>query len=248
MKKIFLFTSLFISILAKSQNAEILFKEKYSKVGLELGLNKMYTKNTPNPASFEWTPTTSFSFGLTYNFYQQKNYNFKVSALYSMFDKNSQFIITDNKGNKWRSAGSDGPYNLFMFPLEAEYYFKIANKTYFSISPGLEVTFNPYGRDEGYSLDAGGIGGGAIVKVETIEYSRNSPWYFGLNLGAAISLSTKPMLIKFNAKYHYQFEDYIYEGMATTTIDGNTSSSKHQLTGNYLGFGISIIPNKKLFK
>ena len=70
MKKVFLFTALLISVLGYSQNAEILFKEKYSKVGLELGLNKMYTKNSPNPASFEWTPSTSFSFGLTYNFYQ----------------------------------------------------------------------------------------------------------------------------------------------------------------------------------
>src|SRR5436190_23971767 len=129
MRKTLLFAAAFFSILGYSQNAEILFKEKYSKIGLELSLNKMYTKNTPNSASFEWTPSTSFSFGLTYNFYQKKNYNFKVSALYSMFDKNSQFIVTDNNGNKMIYTGSDGPYNLFMFPLEAEYYFKIADKT-----------------------------------------------------------------------------------------------------------------------
>lgn len=238
---------LLVSSFGFSQNAEYLFKEKYFKLGLELGSNLMFTENTSNPNLYEWVPFQTLNFGLVYNFYQKNNLNIKIAAIYSSFDLKEQKFYKLNNGNVISIETASGPYSLLIFPLETEYYFKLTDKTYFSLNSGIEFTFNPYGKDEGYSL-SGFSSEGYSSQTSVVEYSREFPIYFGLNLGLSLNLATKPMLLKFNTKYHYQFENYIYEGIATTNINGDTSISKHNVTGNYIGIGLTIIPNKNIFK
>ena len=244
-KKIFL-AIIFICNYSQSQYSEIFFKQKYSKIGLEVGTQNMYVRNSANSANFQWTNSSAVNVGLSYNFYQKKNYNFKVGILFSFFDINEKFIVFDNSGGSIIYQGSTGPYSLFLIPLESEYFIKITEKIYFSITPGIEVAFNHYGSDEGKSISGGGIAGN-ITKIESNEFSRDFPIYFGANFGAAISLETKPMLLKFNVKYHKQFEDFIYRANSTINVNGNNSNASQNLTGDYLGFGISIFPNKNFF-
>lgn len=56
------------------------------------------------------------------------------------------------------------------------------------------------------------------------------------------------MLLKFNAKYHNHFQEYIYEGISTITVNGVSIQAKQNLTGNYFNFGMIIIPTKNWFK
>lgn len=246
MKKIILLFTFLVTITFYSQNAEVLFKENYSKMGLELGNNQLFTKNTPNPALYEWLPSNSFTFGLTYNFYQKENFNFKASLLYASFNQNTQFVVAGNEGTQSVNNSSTGPYSLLMLPLDMEYYFKISDKSYFSLNTGVELTFNPYGSDEGFSGEGSGSNGN-YTSIETYEYSKAFPLFFGFNLGASYNLATKSMLLKFNAKYHNQFQGYIYEGISTITVNGVSSQAKQNLTGDYFGFGVTIIPHKNVF-
>lgn len=132
-------------------------------------------------------------------------------------------------------------------PVDIEYYFKISDKSYFSINTGVELTFNPYGSDEGFSAEGSGSNGNN-TSIETFEYSNAFPLYFGFNVGASYNLATKSMLLKFNAKYHNQFQPYIYEGISTITVNGVSSQAQQNLTGDYFGFGVTLIPNKNWFK
>jgi hypothetical protein len=247
MKQLTVLLALLATSTFYSQNAEVLFKEKYSKVGLELGINKMYTSNTPNPALFEWLPSKTFTLGVSYNFYQKENFNFKLSFLYSSFSQNTQFVTSTTAGYQLINSSSTGPYSLFMLPFETEYIFKISDKYYYSLISGVELTYNPNGSDGGFSEEGSGSGGN-FTSIETVEYARNFPLYIGFNLGASFTIATKPMLLKLNVKYHYQFEEYIYEGISTITVNGVSTQAKQSITGNYFGFGVSILPNKNWFK
>lgn len=229
------------------QNAALLFKEKYFKVGLELGTNVMFTKNTSNPNQYKWTPFQTGNFGLVYNFYQKNDFNFKISALYSAFDLTEKASYRLENGSVLVSETSSGPYALLIFPLETEYYIKLNDRAHLSLNSGVEFTVNPNGKDEGFS-SSGVSSGGFTSQTNVTEYSRDSPLYFGLNAGVSLNLSTKPLLIKLTAKYHYQLENYIYEGIATTDINGNSSVSRHNITGDYIGFGATFIPSKNLLK
>jgi hypothetical protein len=70
--------------------------------------------------------------------------------------------------------------------------------------------------------------------------------YYCFNFGFSVGYALKPMLIKFNVKYNYQFDEYLYPGITRIDRDGLQSASKHQVTGDYLGFGITIIPRKNI--
>ena len=56
------------------------------------------------------------------------------------------------------------------------------------------------------------------------------------------------MLLKFNAKYHNQFQDNIYGSISTITVNGVSSQAKQNLTGDYFRFGVTIIPHKNVFR
>lgn len=248
MKYFYLLLSAVYAQAAHAQHAENLFRGQYARLALEAGSNKLLTTNTYNPSLYQWTASYTGNIGLTWNFRQRGNMNYKISAIYSAFNLresvsynplNPESVVTVNF--------SSGPYTLLLLPLEAEYYAKLTGKTYLSFAAGPEFTVNPLGKDEGRSMVSIGSGTNS-TRTNVTEYARSLPVYLGFNAGVSIGFATRAMLLKLYVKYHYQFEDYIYQGDAVTRLNGATSFSQHRLTGNYAGFGITVVPNKSLFK
>ena len=237
-------------ITCNAQIAEELFKTKYSKIGLEVGSQKMYAKNQTNAAQYTWLTSQSVFFGFNYNFYQRKNLNLKVAITYSLFDQRSEHLVLDGNGTPIAKSGfEDGPYNLFSMPVDAEYFFRIKNNLLLTLNSGIEFTFNPYGRDEGTLMNASGING-FLTEINSTDKAPNFPLDIGANVGISLAIASKPMLIKVNIKYHENFNSYIYQGNSTIIVNGTTVATNNisSLTGDYFGFGISINPNKNFFR
>ena len=242
MSKFFIVAAVVMVNFAQAQIAEQLFMEKYSKVGLEFVSQLMLTTNTANIASFKWEESRSIGAGATYNFYQKKDLNLKAGVFFNMFDINTTVIATDNNNVRQTYAGEEGRYALFSLPIDAEYYFKITTNTLFSVQAGPELTTNNYGYDVARSVRLTNN-----TSVETFSFSKKPPIFFGMNIGASVSFLTKSTLLKVNVKYHRSFSEFMYKGNSTITIDGTDSFATQLLTGSYIGFGISIYPNKDLF-
>ena len=85
-KTLFTITLLTMIITCNAQIAEEIFKTKYSKIGLEVGSQKMFAKNQTNAAQYIWLTSQSVFFGFNYNFYQRKNLNLKAAITYSLFE------------------------------------------------------------------------------------------------------------------------------------------------------------------
>lgn len=247
-----LFTIAFFAIITTSnaQIAEELFKTKYSKIGLEVGSQILFTKNQTNAAQYKWLTSQSVFFGFNYNFYQRKNLNLKVAITYSLFDQSDDYLVLDGSGTALMKAGSEGgPYNLFSMPIDAEYFFRVKSNLLLSVNTGLEFTYNMYGSDEGISRTARGVNG-FITDINSVEKAPDFPLYLGVNAGLSFSIASKPMLLKFNVKYHKNFNSYLYEATSKIEINGISvaNENKSSLTGDYFGLGISINPNKNFFR
>ena len=242
MKKLFIFATVLLFNCGNAQIAEQLFKEEYSKVGLEVITHLMYSNNTKNIAAYKWVPSQSLGIGATYNFYQKKNLNLKVAVFFSMFDLNTTYTATNSINIQQTIFNVHGQYALFSAPIDAEYYFKINSNTLFSVQAGPKITVNHYGLDEGRT-----VSGTNNTSVETIDFSKKFPVFIGVNVGASVSFLSKSALVKLNVKYHRSLSDFIYKGNSTITVNSVDSFSTQLLTGNYLGFGLSIFPHKELF-
>lgn len=231
----------FLPCVAFAQRAEILFDNEYSRLGLIFGPKVLFVSNPEKNIYYEWRPSLAFNAGLSYSFQQNNNLNFRVAAIFTTFGLWSRLYMPTHKN--LGSFGS-GPYSLLNFPLEAEYLFAKAGKKYFSLNAGLEVGINPL--DRGFA-GSGGSGvriGSDSVSVSYNEYAYDSRIMLGVNLGTSVWFAMKSLILRVTPKAHFQFEKYVYRGVAVTQYNSMQIHSRHYLTGDYIGLEISIMPDK----
>jgi hypothetical protein len=249
MKQILTYLLLVSSGAINAQNAEYLFREKYSRLGLDLGYRYMFVTNFGNDNTYYWDPMHTAGFGIQYNFNQNDDVNFRISAHY-VIGKISEKMKT--AGSITRKSGIMNQSQMITFPIEMEFCLKLNNKFYASFSTGPEVMFNTMRRYgftgySDYEVQYDGNTTGYYTGIYP-KYRLPILLYYGYNLGFSFSYALNPILIKFNVKYNYQFDEYLYQGITRIDRDGLQNASKHQVTGDYMGFGITIIPRKKLSK
>jgi hypothetical protein len=247
MKQLLLIGLMLTVSVLNSQHAEHLFREKYSRVGFEFGIQDFFITNHIPSGQYLWASAKTGNFGLGYNFYQNGNLSYKVSALYS-FGNLQDEVLVENLKSYVRKNMSIQYFEWIFLPIEIEYLVKLAEKFYFSPVTGIEIMVNPHGEDRGGSgwyINSTN----SYIEINTVSSAKKYiPVYLGFNFGFSVNYALKPMLIKLNVKYHYQLEDYIYEGITGITDNGNVSFAKHNITGDYFGFGIAIVPNKNFFR
>jgi hypothetical protein len=247
MNKILTFLLLFTAGTTTAQNAEYLFREKYSRLGLDLGYRYMFVTNYGNDNTYYWDPMHSAGFGLQYNFNQNGYVNFRISANYVIGEIREKI---ETQGTVTQKIGIMDMSQMITLPFEMEYYLKLNNKFFTSFSTGPEVMFNTMWRygTIGYSVYEVQIDDNTKGYYTVIWPEDRLPilLYCGFNFGVSIGYTLKPMLIKFNVKYNYQFDQFLYQGITRIETGSLQNASKHQVTGDYLGFGITIIPRKKL--
>ncbi|MFU8845109.1 MAG: hypothetical protein ACNA7V_15005 [Bacteroidales bacterium] len=249
MNKILTFLLLVTAGTITAQNAEYLFRKNYSRLGLDIDYRYMFVTNIGNDNTYYWDPMHSGGFGLQYNFNQNGDVNLRISGHYIVGEIQEKIQTT---GTVTKKSGIMNQSRMITLPFEMEYYLRLNSKFYASFSTGPEVIFNTMRRYDftGYSDYEVQYDGNTIGYYTGIYPKDRLPilLYYGFNFGFSIGYALKPMLIKFNVKYNYQFDEYLYQGITRIDRDGLRNASKHQVTGDYLGLGITIIPRKKLSK
>jgi hypothetical protein len=249
MKPLLAFILFASTVSVTAQNAEYLFREYYSRLGIDIDYRYMFVTNIGNDNTYYWDPMHSGGFGLQYNFNQNGDVNFRISGQYVIGEIREKIKAN---GDVTQKIGVMNQSQLITLPFEIEYYLKLNNKFFTSFTAGPVLVLNTMWRydftgvsdfEVQYAGDTTGYYTGIYPK-----YRLPILLYYGFNFGFSFSYALKPMLIKFNVKYHYQFDEFLYQGITRIDRDGLQNASKHEVTGDYLGFGITIIPNKNLLK
>lgn len=232
---------------SNSQNAAYLYRNNYFRLGVDIDYRIMFSSNYSPDNIYYWKALQTVGFGVQYNFYQKDNLNFRTSALYVIGNIREQIKENDIDGDIIKT-GNIEQVRLVTLPIELEYYLKLNDKFFISPFTGFELlvnTLKPYSYAGSTTIEI--QNGENTTKYSTvIRTNYEIPVYYGFNFGCSISYELQPVLIKFNVKYHYQFGDYLYRGLTRIEKNGFYTASKHQITGEYLGFGITIIPRKNL--
>lgn len=231
------------------KNFENVF-EVYSKLGLIIGVDNLYTANEPNSVSYDLSTSKAFVIGLEYNFYQFKNYNLKLSALYR-----TEYNLKNYQNFKGEDIGRDfdiggvltfGPWSQFKVPLEIQYFKHISDKTFIHFGLGPELIIYPDDPSSGFSLAI--LEDGTEVGYSKVGYNTKE-FYFGLNASIGFGIKTKHFLLKPYFQYHYQPEDLYTIVVTTQNLQSSPNTvSKHTVKGQYLSFGVILNPAKSLFK
>jgi hypothetical protein len=235
-----------VAITVNSQHAENLFRDYYLKFGLELGYREMFSKNIDYD-EYMWHSVKMGGFGIQYNFYQKGNLNFRITPQYHFGVFKDEFVYF-TPGWTWREMFVDD-IGFIALPFETEYFFKLNDRFYFSPSVGFElmVPIKFYYYETGltktikdYINDAESV----IVRKTSPNERNQIPVYCGLNLGFSIDYVLRPMLLRFNVKYNYMLGEGFYRATTVVNNNGVINTSSQKITGNYAGFGVTIIPKK----
>ncbi len=222
----------------------------YSKLGLIVGLDNLYTTNEPNSVSYELSTSKAFVIGLEYNFYQFKNYNLKVSALYREYNlKNYTYFKGEDFGLDFDISGvlSYGPWSQIKVPIEIQYFKDINDELFVYFGFGPEFIIYPDDPSSGSAL--GVLEDGTEVGFTEIGYNNDKSFYFGFNGAIGFGYKTKYFLIRPFLQYHYQPEDLYTIIVTTQNLQSSPNTvSKHTIKGSYLSFGVVLNPAKSLFK
>ncbi len=225
--------------------AEKIFK-KYQKIGLHTGISSLYVDNEPNGMLLEFEKPRTFEIGLTYNFLQYEKFNFSISAIYRTYNlKNYSNLKKEDSGYPIDIAGwlKIGPYFEYKLNTEVQYYFNLFNITIVNISVGPELTLarKIYGTTIAITDDERAVGYTSVS-----DY--NATTFFGANLSLGFNIKTKPLLLQPFITYHYQPKNLFTEVVTTQNLRVSENTvTKHHVTGNYILFGLKIIPSRDLF-
>jgi hypothetical protein len=237
-----LFLTAMISV--NSQHAENLFKDYYLRFGLDLSYREMFAKNIGYD-EYMWHSVKMGGFGIQYNFYQKGNLNFRITPLYhfGVFQDEQVYF---SPGWTWRGM-EIFDVGLIALPIEAEYFIKLNDRFYISPSLGFELMYptgfyylersitTRYTEDNVEKT---------IVHLIVPQARKRIPVYCGLNFGFSVDYVLRPMLMRFNIKYNYILGDDMYKATTIADKNGVISKSGQMITGNYAGFGLTIIPKR----
>ena len=228
--------------------AEKLFNT-YHKFGLHTGISSLYVENEPNAVSFQLEKPRAFEIGVTYNFYQYKNYNFTASIAFRTYDlTNFEQLKKEDLNFQYDVAGdlTVGPNSQWKVNVEMNYLFKIFKKLngYVGIGPEVFLVRKIYGTGAALTTLEDGK---EVGFTTTDDYNKNV--FFGASASLGLYIQTKPLLLQPFFTYHYQPNKLYTETVKTQNlIVSENTVSEHHITGNYLMFGLKIIPSRSLFR
>lgn len=244
----FSFSVLFGQETLEKKIAETIFG-KYHKLELEVGGSVLFITNEANGVEYEYHNIKAFNLGLTYNFIQSGNFNFKGSVLWRIYKiRNTELFRKKDTSLPYSIYGKVkvGDFTQFLFPFQVEYFFSLTQKLSFFIGLGPELIIYPEDPSSGYTY--------VIVEDKEIGYkevgnSKDGWLYVGLNASVGLNIEAGPLLLRPTFTYHYQPET-LFTNVVTTQnlmVSKNTVST-HEITGNYIMFGLSVTLKRGLFK
>lgn len=224
--------------------AKQIFKTYY-KFGLVVGTSSLAVTNEENAVKYEFKRPQTFDIGVEYNFYQIKNWNFRAAFILQNYTLvNEQYLKKEDIPSLYNDESQTiwfGPFQQFKIPMYADYFLQIGNKTSFNFSLGPEFIIYPDDPTSGST----GVNGVEYISEEGF----GGGLFVGLNGSIGFNWKMKGLLLKSFITYHYQNE-VLYTNTVTTSnleVSPNTVS-KHEITGDYFMFGVSVYPSKSLFK
>lgn len=252
MKNCLVFLALFSSFATFAQEkqsiSDSLFGEYY-KIGLFVGTSTLFVENESNAIDFAYRNTQTFELGLEYNFYQWRNLNFKTAFIYrnhkmisfKRFKGEDTTLSYDFSGTtKW------GPYEQYKFSVLAEYLIPLSQKLSVNVNIGPEITFFPNSESSGSHFAI--LSDGTEVG-NTHEGESPNPISAGMNIGIGLNFKMPHFLLRPVLSFHFQTNNLFTDVVTTQNLQVSENTvSEHSVTGNYLMFGMSILPSKSLFK
>ncbi len=135
------------SLWSQNSTAVDLYKT-YHKIGFTLGYNaftpaKITGADYNKSACFTFDKGLDFSFGIDYNFYQVKNWNFKASLLLQNFgEKTTLFMDADALASSrdFLEKINDIPTFVYQLPVSFEYIKPLGKRIAMSIGSGFSLS------------------------------------------------------------------------------------------------------------
>lgn len=228
----------------KAKVAEKLF-DKYHKFGVFVGGGIVTTTNESNGMAYDLHNIRAGNLGVEYNFYQTYNFNFKVSLIWRTYMIKTSWVFSENtSGGPYRMWTQwSGDENQYKIPFTAEYFLPLGKKSSINFGLGTEFLITPQYPGYGSSIRYPGEAG-----FRQRSYFSNDWFYLGFNLSIGLNIETEPFLLKPTFTYHYQPTTLFYQIVTTQNLKVENTISTHEITGNYVMFGLTIIPSRNLFK
>lgn len=247
-KKLLVHVLIFSSFLtfAQSRNNE---HDNYTRLGIVVGIESLFTDNQQNSVDYFYDTKKTFTIGLDYRFYSFKKINFKAGLHFRTYFTREFYNIKSfdfGGGIDLRGLTQVGEINQYKLPLSAEYIIPISKNFDLFGGAGFEILFYEDDPSSGSVLINNPNIENPVGYVE--EGNNKSQFTYGFNVSIGANLYTKWFCFKPFIKYNIQNEDIFVNRVDTVNLQvSENTSSLHRINGNYLMFGLAIIPSKELF-
>lgn len=236
------------------RDAELIF-DNFHKFGLSLQAHYLPFFNQSNYSFNNYYPDRiTWAVGVDYNFYQTRNFNFRVGAYvrnfniaqkvdipFSIFDvdREDNLIFTETEGPNWN-------YN---FNLSAEYLTFIAKNVAFNFYLGSELMYFDSGILDDQVFDSFFVEG--IARRETSLSDNPTKVTIGLTTGAGLYFRAGKTMIRTNLNYKFSLSGVIISESHRWKNLSNAPGSNigsHGWDGHHFSFSMTIHPGKKNIK
>jgi len=184
-------------------------------------------------------------FGILYNIYQYKNWNFKSGMIFKPKAERKLLNFTKkqtglNSDIKYQFTSSGGDF-MTSVPLVAEYIVPISNSIKFSIAPSFSLSwYNDHGGGSGHVRN-----GAAIYAFD--DDNSDKPFHASAEISAGFYFLFKHFMLHPEFRYSKSFKDiktgyYITENYLT---EPHSSKGTYKQTGDYWGLSLSLYLKKK---
>ncbi|MDO4728660.1 MAG: hypothetical protein Q4B43_06610 [Bacteroidota bacterium] len=251
---ILLLSSLFVV----GQEAEVLYKEKYSKLDFVYQRAVMGAGNLAGGNHDGSTyPSMSFNrdrygqFGVQYNFAQVGKFNFKTGIILKKYAPTFDLHIkSEDVGVNWEDPFTDNAVVeefIIDIPLKAEFYQPISDK--FNVMLGLGANVGVFTGDYqdnasviGMSMDGGG---GNVRDLFDMYATDVSTFNVSLEFSAGIQYKANFGLIALSVFFNNSLVDYMQGHYLIKNVDNVTDKKgTFSVTSNHYGLSLSISPKK----
>lgn len=233
------------------QSAEDLFKN-YWKVGVSFERAR-YAANNETNASIEYrlSPVNMNNIGITWNFFQKNNHNFKASAFLPL-----SYFVTDYTRIRAEDlqpfdydyigiTSVKGEHERIKANVMYEYFYPLNKNILLSAAVGPEVLYFASYRGSG-SLGIGLDEYGEIRYRVLEKNDRVKNFNFGLKTEISAYFPTKIGLFQIKAEGLLAANNLEeYQVQAINLDISPDAKSKHTIKGHYVGFGVSYFLLKK---
>lgn len=250
----------FLSSFIFAQEAEKLYREQYSKLAIVLQPswltpdNLYGNDNRKSYPSVDFKNAFSYQFGVSWNFAQSGNFNFKTGVIAKEFSPVFDLNVNNSDvgtGLKNYGLTEFNPYNQFAIslPFRTEYFLKLNDKI--NIVGGLGISYNAItGADTNIGVTISVTEGNNVVDIfraQTNDYGKNI-----ISTEAAIGVTFKSKYALFQLDYLVSNAligdqlrgKYVFSNLNNTpTTQGEFSASL-----NYQSFSLTISPKKGWLK